>query len=136
MGNTTTTSQPTPPTRVLRGVPVRGLECSLPAESSGVGPVPIEGVQAFRLCPLGAPGSQSTAVTVGANDPAFAGLVRALSAADEPATIGAVCAAYADQPQVVLAKTAGRDYQVTIPTDGCRHYQREALDALNRARGN
>jgi len=46
------------------------------------------------------------------------------------------CAAYADLSQVVLAKTAGRDYQVSIPTDACRHYQREALDALHRARGN
>lgn len=134
-GDITSTSLRTQPPRVLRGVPVRSFECSHPAVSSGVSPVPIEAAQAFLLCPLGTPGRPSKAVTVGANDPVFEVLVRALSAADVPPTSGAVCPAYADLSQVVLAKTTGRVYQVSIPTDACRHYQHDALDALNRARG-
>ena len=130
---TTSTSLPAQ-AAVLRGVPVQSFQCSPPTVPSGV-PVPIVGAQAFLLCPLGAPGQPSKAVTVRVSDPAFAALVRALSAADIPATPGTVCAAYADLTQLVLAKTNGRVYQVSIPTDGCKHYQRNALDALRRARG-
>ena len=130
----TSTSLPGPPARGLRGVPVRSFACSPPVVSSAAGPVPIGAVQAFLLCPLGTPGQPSNAVTVGATDADFEVLIRALSAADIPPTIGAVCPAYADLSQVVLAKTNDRTYQVSIPTDGCRHYQRDALDALNRAR--
>ena len=127
------TGPPQPPSG-LRGVPVQNFECSQPAVSAGVSPVAIGGVQAFLLCPLGSPGQPSKAVTVGANDPAFAALVHALSAADVPPTQGAVCPAYADLTQVVLAKTAVHVYEVSIPADACRHYQHDALDALNRAR--
>jgi len=134
-GDTTSTSLRIQPTGVLRGVPARTFECSHPAVSSGVSAVPIRSVQAFLLCPLGAPGQPSKAVTVGANDPVFESLVRALSAADIPPTRGAACPAYADLTQRVLAKTAGRVYEVSIPADACMHYQHDALDALNRARG-
>jgi hypothetical protein len=134
-GDTTSTSVRITPAGVLRGVPARKFDCSHPAVSSGVRPVPIEGVHAFLLCPLGAPGQSSKTVTVGAKDPAFEVLVRALSAADLPPTRGAVCPAYADLSQLVLAKTTGGAYQVSIPTDACMHYQHAALDALSRARG-
>jgi hypothetical protein len=134
-GDVTSTSLPTQPPRVLRGVPVRSFDCSQPVVSSGAGPVPIEAAQAFLLCPLGTPGQQSNAVAIGPNDPVFDALVAALSAADVPPTSGAVCPAYADLTQVVLAKTTSRVYQVSIPIDGCMHYQRDALDALRRARG-
>jgi hypothetical protein len=97
--------------------------------------VPIEAPQAFLLCPLGTPGRPSAAVAIDANDPVFDVLVEALSAADVPPTPGAVCPAYADLTQVVLAKTTNRVYQVSIPIDGCMHYQPEALDALRHARG-
>jgi len=70
-----------------------------------------------------------------AKETAFAPLISALSRPDEPKT-GAVCPAYADLSQLVLARTDESSYQVSIPTDGCGHYQRPALDALNRARGN
>lgn len=133
--DSTSTSLRTQLPRVLRGVPARDFECSHPAVSSGVTPVPIEAVQALLLCPLGTGGRPSKAVTVGTNDPVFEVLVRALSAADLPPTSGAVCPAYADLSQVVLAKASGRVYQVSIPSDACMHYQRDALDALSRARG-
>jgi hypothetical protein len=134
-GDVTSTSLRIQPTPVLRGVPVRNFECARPAVASAVSPVPIEAVQAFLLCPLGVPGQSSKAVTVRVTDPVFEVLVRALSLADVPPTSGAVCPAYADLSQVVLAKTSGSMFQVSIPTDACKHYQRDALDALGRARG-
>jgi len=72
-------------------------------------------------------------VTVGAAQPLFTALINALSAPDETRTTGA-CPAYADLPQTVLAKTSDGVYQLSIPTDECGHYQRRALDALDRAR--
>jgi hypothetical protein len=134
-GNVTSTSFQEHPPRALRGVAVAKFACSDPSVQSDVSQVPIEGVEAFLLCPLGTPGQPSEAVSIRPNDPVFAVLVRALSASDLPSISGTVCPAYADLTQVVLARTTGGAYRVSIPTDACRHYQRDALDALNRARG-
>lgn len=72
---------------------------------------------------------------ISARRPEFAALLSALSRPDEPKT-SAVCPLYADMLQVVLAKTGAHSYQVSLPVDGCGHYQRLVLDALNHARGN
>lgn len=122
------------PILVLRGIPVTKFECPPRPVSPAASPTPIGAAQALLLCPLSMPGLSSKAVTVTASQPLFKALSAALSAADEPPT-GSPCPAYADLPQFVLAKTRDRVYQVSIPTDACRHYQRGALDALNRARG-
>ncbi len=132
---TTSTTSPAPPTQGLRGIPVRAFSCPAHPQSSAPKPVPIEGARALLLCPLGLPGQPSAAVTVGVNQPRFEELIRALSAADEAPTKGAVCPLYADLPQFVLAEAGARAYQVSIPTDGCGHYQHRALDALSHARG-
>jgi hypothetical protein len=132
--NTTSTSSRITPTHELRGIPVRNFQCPPRPASSRVSSIPIEGVQALLLCPTSAPGRSLKTVKVGANQPSFEVLVSALSAADEPPTSGAVCPAYADLLQYVLAKTRTGEYQVSIPTDACGHYQRGALDALNDAR--
>jgi hypothetical protein len=81
------------------------------------------------------PGQPSKSVTIPAGRPAFDSLVSALSHADEPAPgPGTVCAAYADLTQIVLARTGSGVYQVSIPVDGCAHYERAALTALQAAR--
>ncbi len=132
---TTSTSVPTPSTRVLRGTPVGSFECRPRPVSSVVSSIPITAVQTLLLCPLSTAGVSANAVTLGVDRPIFKVLIAALSASDEPPTGGAVCPLYADRLQVVVAKTSGGVYQVSIPTDACKHYQRDALDALNRARG-
>jgi len=129
----TSTSAPVPPPG-LRGVPVRAFECPSRFVSAAAVPTQIDAPEALLLCPLGMPGQPSNAVTVPATQAIFPALVAALSRAHEPST-GAVCPAYADLMQVVLAKTRSGTFQVSIPTDGCGHYQRVALDTLNRARG-
>jgi len=118
---------------VLRGSPTLEFKCAPRLVPPVAAPTPIAAPQALLLCPLGMPGERSTAITITANQSAFQPLINALSRADEPPT-GAACPAYADVPQVILAKTGSGVYQVSIPTDGCGHYQRDALDALNRAR--
>lgn len=131
----TSTSVPTRSTRVLRGTAVGSFECRPQQVSSGVGSIPINAVQTLLLCPLSTAGAPTKPVTLGVDRPTFTALIAALAAADEPPTPGAVCPLYADLLQVVVAKTSDGVYQVSIPTDACRHYLRGALDALNRARG-
>ena len=121
--NTTSTSVRIPSTRVLRGIPVRSFECPPRPLSSAVSPIPVDAVQTLMLCPLSMPGLSSNAVTVGVDRPIFKVLIAALSAADEPPTRGVACPLYADLPQVVVAKTSGSVYQVSIPTDACKHYR-------------
>jgi hypothetical protein len=133
--DTTSTSVPTPSTRLLRGTPVAGFECPPHPVSSAVSSIPIDAVQTLLLCPLGTAGVSADAVTLGVDRPIFKVLIAALAEADEPPTRGAVCPLYADLLQAVVAKTSGGVYQVSIPTDACKHYERDALDALNRARG-
>jgi hypothetical protein len=96
-------------------------------------PIRISAPQQLLLCPLGLPDEQSSPVRIVAGQQRFELLVSVLSRPDDPKT-GAVCPAYADLPQVVLVKTGKHSYRIVIPTDGCGHYQRPALDALNRAR--
>jgi hypothetical protein len=124
---------PEPPAQ-LRGVAVERFECPPSPASPTTTKTPIVAVQALRLCPLDAPDGAARAVTVTRGEPGFESLVDALSRPDEPPTAGA-CPEYADVPQVVLARTDDGVYSVAIPTDACRHYQRAALDALDRARG-
>ncbi len=131
----TTTTSAAPPTQGLRGIPVRAFSCPAHPEAPAPKTVPIEGARALLLCPLGLPGQPSPALTVKVDQPRFAALIRALSAADEAPTKGAVCPLYADLPQFVLAEAGALAYQVSIPTDGCGHYQHGTLDALSRARG-
>lgn len=121
------------PRAVLRGVRVHNFECLPRSTSRTARSAPIPAPQLLLLCPLGTPGVRSRAVTVVATQPLFAILITALSAPDETRTTGA-CPEYADLPQNVLARTSDGAYQLSIPTDECGHYQRRALDALNRAR--
>ena len=129
----TSTSAPVAPSLVLRGSPTSEFKCPPRFEPPVAAPAPITAPQALLLCPLGFPGQHSTAVTIAANQPAFRPLIRALSQPDEPSTGGA-CPAYADLQQLILTKTDRGVFQVRIPTDGCGHYERAALEALNRAR--
>jgi hypothetical protein len=112
---------------------VRAFACPSHLVAPAASETRIGAPEAFLLCPLGFPGQASSAVTVVSGRPIFRALITALSRARERST-GAVCPAYADLMQVVLAKTRDGVYQVSIPTDGCGHYQRDALEALNRAR--
>jgi len=121
------------PRAVLRGVRVHNFECPPRPTSRTARSAPIPAPQALLLCPLSTPGVRSRAVTVVATQPLFTTWITALSAPDENRTTGA-CPAYADLPQNVLAKTSAGAYQLSIPTDECGHYQRRALDVLNRAR--
>ena len=129
----TSTSTPVTASPGLRGVQVLAFECPARPIAPGASPTPISTPQTLLLCPLGFPGQASSAVTVTPTQPIFRALIAALSRVHEPAS-GAVCPAYADLMQDVLAKTRDGVYQVSIPTDGCGHYQRGALEALNRAR--
>ena len=126
-----TTTAPAP--SHLRGVPVSKFECPSRPVSPTANVTTIAEVEVLLVCPLGMPGPTSKAVTVAATDPQFAVLVTALSAPDEAPTTGA-CPMYADALQYVFAKTPDGVYQVSIPTDACRHYQQGALDALNQVR--
>jgi hypothetical protein len=131
--STTTTAPPS--VSGLRGVAVQALTCPAHVVSQGATPAPIGTPRTFLLCALEMPGQSSKNVTVAAGRPAFDSLVSALSRPDEPAPgPGTVCAAYADLAQVVLAQTSIGVYQVSIPVDGCAHYERAALAALQAAR--
>jgi hypothetical protein len=116
----------------LRGVPVRSFTCP-PTTTSAAKATHITAVQALLLCPLDQPGPPGKAVTISSRQSQFATLIAALSVPDQPPSTGA-CAAYADLPQVVLAETAHRAFQVSIPVDACGHYQPRARQALQRAR--
>jgi hypothetical protein len=114
---------------------VRALVCPPQAVSPSAKPAPIDTPQTLLLCALVMPGQPSKNVTVTAGGAAFDSLVSALSRPDEPApSPGTVCAAYADLTQVVLARTGAGVFQVSIPVDGCAHYERTALTALQAAR--
>jgi hypothetical protein len=116
-------------------VAVQSFVCPAHVVAPGGKPLPIDTPQSFLLCALVMPGQPSKSVTVTAGRPAFDSLVSALSRPDEPAPgPGTVCAAYADLAQVVLAQTSTGVYQVSIPVDGCAHYERSALTALQAAR--
>jgi hypothetical protein len=116
---------------VLRGVPVTSLHCP-PNLMQGVGgvPVPARDVTEFLLCPMPSP-QRSTAVTVIAGTVHFGPLLAALTAPDLPRSTG-VCPMYADAVQVILARTQSGVMRVTIPVDGCGHYQH--VDVLMAAR--
>jgi len=107
--------------------------CPPQIDASATTTTPVGTVRALSLCPVGIPRFSSNAVTITASDPQFGALITALSAPDESRTSGA-CPMYADVPQIVLAETADGVYQVSIPTDACGHYQRDALTALTQAR--
>ncbi len=129
------TTAPAPSASGLRGVVVRAWACPADVVSPGAKRAPIDTPQTFLLCALDMPGQPSKPVEVAAGRPAFDSLLSALSRADEPAPgPGTVCALYADVTQVVLAKTGAGVYQVSIPVDGCGHYERSALTALQAAR--
>ena len=121
------------PTAVLRGIPVSAFTCPPHPVSPAASPAPIAMPETLLLCPLNVPGIRSRSVTLVWGQPLFPVLLAALSAPNITPTSG-VCAAYADVPQVVLAPVGNKVYQVSIPTDACGHYQRGALDALDRAR--
>jgi hypothetical protein len=112
---------------------VRRLECPAWPVAALAKPARISTPQELLLCPLGLPGQRSTPVRIAPGQQDFNALISALSRPDEPKT-DAVCPAYADLLQVVLGRTGTSSYQVSIPTDGCGHYQRPVIDALNRAR--
>jgi hypothetical protein len=131
--STSTTARSTA-TPGLRGIPVSRFECHPPPELPVAKPKRLATPQALLLCPPGLPGQSSRPVTITANQGSFAALISALSRPDEPKT-GAVCPAYADLIQVVLARTGENAYRVSLPADGCGHYLHPAVDALNRARG-
>jgi hypothetical protein len=114
---------------------VQALACLPHVVAPSAKPAPIGTPRAFLLCALEMPGQPSRNITVDAGGSVFDSLVSALSPADEPAPgPGTVCALYADLVQVVLAKTDAGVFQVSIPVDGCGHYQRSALTALQAAR--
>jgi hypothetical protein len=116
---------------VLRGVPVTFLRCP-PNLMQGVGgvPVPARDVTEFLLCPMPS-ARRSTAVTVSASTVAFGPLLAALTAPDLPRSTR-VCPMYADAVRVILARTRSAVMRVTIPVDGCGHYQH--VDVLMAAR--
>jgi hypothetical protein len=114
---------------------VQAFACPPHVVTPSAKPAPIGTPQTFLLCALEMPGQASRNVTVAAGGSAFDSLVSALSRADEPAPgPGTVCALYADLVQVVLAKTDAGVYRISIPVDGCGHYERSALTALQAAR--
>ena len=121
------------PKPTLRGVLVSTFECPPHLTSPASTPTRIVGVRTLLLCPLNTPGVSGKAATISTHQPKFATLLAALSVPDEPSTTGA-CPAYGDLPQFVLAKTSNGVYEVSIPVDACRHYQRPVLEALNEAR--
>jgi hypothetical protein len=116
---------------VLRGVPVTFLRCP-PNLMQGVGgvPVPARDVTEFLLCTMPS-ARRSTAVTVSASTVRFGPLLAALTAPDLPRSTR-VCPMYADAVWVILARTRSGVMRVTIPVDGCGHYQH--VDVLMAAR--
>lgn len=97
----------------------------------------ISEVIAVLLCPLTSPlPAQGAPVTISYSNPAFAGLLTALAAADikAPKNKPIACPAYADVPQTVEAETSSAAMVVHIPTDECGHYQSAAIFALMRGR--
>src|SRR5438105_5882405 len=121
-GPSTSTTVPVTSRPDLRGVPVRKFECTPRPVPQVARPTRIAMPRALLLCPLDRPDQPSGSVTIAANDQAFDALISALSRPDQPKT-DAVCPAYADLLQVVLVRTDASSYQVSIPTDGCGHYQ-------------
>lgn len=120
---------------VLRGVAVTPFDCSAKLRQ-GVGGVPVRvpagEVTEFLLCPM--PSQQpSQAVKVVPGNAHFAPLLGALTAADAPRSTG-ICPMYADEVQVILAKTRTEVLRATIPVDGCGHYQH--INVLMAARSN
>jgi hypothetical protein len=113
---------------------VQSFDCPATPVAPTGNPQPIDSAEAIRLCPIGIPGGGTATVTLTAGQPAFAPLIAALSVPDQPPT-GAVCPAYADALQSVLAKSGATVFAVKVPIDGCNHYLRSALDLLTRARG-
>lgn len=114
----------------VRGASLPAFACTGPA--GGDVRVPAADVGAVRLCALPALGGP--AVTVRPDDPRWDQLLGALSADDVPPDPGAVCPAYANVEQRVVADSTRGPLVVHIPVDGCHHYQRDALTILTAIR--
>jgi len=132
-GATTTTTAGSQQ-RLLRVVRVTRIACPPQIDASATTTTPVGTVRALSLCPLDMGRLSSNLVTITTSDLQFSALITALSSPDEARTREA-CPMYADVPQIVIAETADGAYQVSIPTDACGHYQRDALTALTQARG-
>ena len=119
----------------LRGVALRELSCPARPKSPNRGAVAIGGVQEFLLCRSGLQGVARPPLIVTATEPQFTRLLTALSAPDAPPTTGA-CKVLSELEIVLLAKTPGGAFQVSIPLDGCGLYQAGAVEAVYGAPSN
>ncbi|HVY08839.1 MAG TPA: PASTA domain-containing protein [Mycobacteriales bacterium] len=125
-------SSTNPTTLTVRGTQVSAYSCTAAASATPVTVSPST-VTELKLCPVDVPNQPSKAAIVTPDDKSFTRLVSALALPDKPPTNDA-CAAYADVPQKVLAKTEDAPLLLHIPVDGCGHYRTEATSALAAAR--
>ena len=116
----------------IRGARLASFSCqaaSDPGRAVSVSPVQ---VVRLRLCPVQGNEFEPTA-TVRPAYVGFSHLLDVLGAPDEPRSSDP-CPEYADLQQTIVADTPAGAVLVHIPVDGCEHYQRPALDALQQAR--
>ncbi len=122
---------------VLRGSSLEVVACPTSTPAGPAITMQTAEVKEIVLCPVRegiAPPTPGAPTTVAASNAAFAGLLAALAGPDLTAERQAVyCPAYADNPQIVEAKSLVAVMAVHIPTDGCGHYQSAFLYARMRA---
>jgi hypothetical protein len=113
---------------VLRGARTSDFLCPEHISGATATGQPVVGATALRVCVTG-----GTPVTVRAGQPIFEPLLAALARPDTKVSHG--CPLYADVPQILVAQTPVGDFRVSMPVDGCGHYQAEVRNAVSAARG-
>jgi hypothetical protein len=113
----------------LRAVRTRSFECGAPTLAAQVVRVPVADIVAVMVCPLELNGASASPHTIGPSSSAYAPLLSALSAPDQPRTAHA-CPAYAEVAETVMARTPSGAFRVSIPVDSCGHHQLPAASPL------
>ena len=136
------TSRPSPPpspsggvTVGLRGLPVTGVDCSVPHLQPLGAAVNLPAKPAsLVICRF--PGTVSPSAPPVRLSPAPTSLLTALALPDQTAPgTPAVCPAYADRTQAVYAVMSNASvFRLRIPQDACRHYIWTAVSAVQQYR--
>ena len=119
----------------LRGVPVTGVDCSVPdLEPIGVAVDLPSATASLVICRF--PGTVSPSAPPVPLSPAPIRLLTALALPDQPAPgTQAVCPVYADRPQTVYALMSNASvFRLRIPQDACRHYLWTTVAAVQQYR--
>jgi hypothetical protein len=121
------------PVSAVRGTSIANFACPATSRAGPAIRISPATVTALRLCRGAIPYGTGAEVDLTSSDATFGPLVAALAAPDLPTDHGP-CLTYGDLPEVIEARSATAFLIVHIPVDGCKHYQRDVINAISKAR--